>query len=103
MRLLYKAPTDNTKPDILDKAPTDNTTPLKTTQSPGLQRPGLVWGVTPAWYGGRPGLVWGSPRTGMGVAPDRYGGPGIGIINIGYIELGPYACLLLLYFLPIFA
>ena len=26
----------------------------------------------------------------MGVAPDWYGGPGIGIINIGYIELGPY-------------
>ena len=25
-------------------------------------------------HGGRPGLVWGSPRTGMGVTPDRYGG-----------------------------
>ena len=38
--------------------------------------------------------------SGMGVAPDRYGGhpgpvggAGIGIINIGYIELGPYFCL----------
>ena len=47
-------------------------------------------GVAPDWYGGHPGLVWGSPRTGMG--------PGIGIISIGYIELGPYvfsiSCLL---------
>ena len=99
---LYKAPTDYTKPqqtiqnpDILDKAPTDNTTPLKTTQSPGLQRsptPRTGMGVTPDRYGGHPGPVWGSPRTGMGVAPDRYGGPGIGIINIGYIELGLYFC-----------
>ena len=62
-------------------------------------------GATPDWYGVHPGLVWGSPRTGMGVAPDWYGGPpgpvwgpGIGIINIGYIELGPYFCLFFAYF-----
>ena len=63
MRLLDKAPTDYTKPqqtiqnpDILDKAPTDNTKP----RSPTISN-------APAWYGG-------PPRTGMGVAPDRYGG-----------------------------
>ena len=65
-------------------------------------------GVAPDWYGGRPGPVWGSPRTGMGVTPDRYGvrpapvwGAGLGIINIGYIELGPYFCLFFaIYILP---
>ena len=41
-------------------------------------------GVTPDRYGGHPGPVW---------------GPGIGIINIGYIELGPYFCLFFGYFL----
>ena len=35
-------------------------------------------GVAPDWYGGRPGPVWGA---------------GIGIVNIGYIELGSYFCL----------
>ena len=32
----------------------------------------------------------------MGGRPDWFGGPGIGIVNIGYIELGFYFCLVLL-------
>ena len=98
MRLLDKAPTDNTKirhirqsPNRQHNPPKDNTKPRSPAISNaparygGRPRPGmgvtLAWygghtgmGVTPDWYGGRPGLVWGSPRPGMGVTPDRYGG-----------------------------
>ena len=40
-------------------------------------------GVTSDRYGGQPGPVW---------------GPGIGIINIGYIELGAYFCIFFIHF-----
>ena len=86
MRLLDKAPTDYTKPQQTTQPPKDNTKPRSPANSnapPGMGvHPGLVWGS--------PRTGMGSPRPGMGGRPDRYGGPGIGIINIGYIELGPY-------------
>ena len=70
MRLLYKAPTDNTKPRHIRQSPNRQHNPPKDNTKP--RSPAIS--NAPAWYGGRPGLVWGSPRTGMGVAPDRYGG-----------------------------
>ena len=71
---LYKAPTDNTKTRHIRQSPNRQ---YKAPVSSDLQRPGLVWGVTPDWYGGRPGPVW---------------GPKVRIINIGCIELGFYFC-----------
>ena len=72
----YKNPTDNTKtrhirqnPDILDNPPKDNTKP----RSPAISNAGLVWG------------------------------PGIRIINIGYIELGLRFCICFAYFCLFFA